>query len=87
MLSDVILSSMIYLVLYIVAVKAPPDSILLSTMFVSCKSKVVSPESNFICLALANFSAPITILFPDWLMSRLVPNFMLVLELGALIVC
>ena len=87
MFSDVRRSSIINFVLYMVAVNAPPEPALLSTMFVSCRSNVVSPRSNFISLALAKFSAPITILFPEWLMSNVVPNFILVLELGALIVC
>ena len=86
-LSDINLSSITNLVLYMVAVKAPPDPVFRSTMLVSCRSKVVSPESNFISLAVAKFSAPITALVPEWLMPMLVPNFMFVLELGALMVC
>ena len=70
-----------------VAVNVPPDPVFRSTMFVSCKSKVVSPESNLVSLELEKFSAPITNLLPPSLISRLVPNFMLVLELGADIVC
>ena len=58
------LSSIINFVLYIVAVNAPPDSVALSIMFVSCRSKVVWPKSNFISLELAKFSEPITNLVP-----------------------
>ena len=87
MFSDVSLSSITNLVLYIVAVNAPPDWVLESTMLVSCRSNVVSPESNFISLELAKFSAPITSRDPSSLRSRLVPNFMFACELGALIVC
>ena len=57
-------SSIINFVLYIVAVNAPPDSVALSIMFVSCRSKVVCPKSNFISLELAKFSEPITNLVP-----------------------
>ena len=81
------LSSITYLVLYIVAVNAPPDPVFESTTVVSCKSNVVSPESNFISLELAKFSAPMTNLFADSLHAICVPNFMFVCELGALIVC
>ena len=70
-----------------VAVNAPPEPVLLSTMVVSCKSNVVSPASNFISLELAKFSAPMITLVPSWLISMLVPNFMLVLDSGALMVC
>ena len=62
---DINLSSITNLVLYIVAVKAPPDPTFLSVTVVSCRSKVVSPESNFISLSLANNSAPITTLVPS----------------------
>jgi len=86
-LSVIILSSTTNFVLYIVAVNAPPEPVLFSTIIVSCKSKVVSPASNFISLELAKFSAPITTLVPSEFISRLVPNFMLVLDSGALIVC
>ena len=85
--SDINLSSIINFVSYIVAVNAPPDSTLPSIMFVSCKSKVVSPRSNFISLELAKFSEPITNLVPRSFKSRVVPNFIFVCELGALIVC
>ena len=86
-LSPMSLSSMTNFVLYIVAVKAPPDPGFESTMVVSCRSNVVSPESNCISLELAKFSAPITILVPASLMSIVVPNLMFVKDPGPLIVC
>ena len=86
-LSVINLSSTTNLVLYMVAVNAPPDSVLLSTIIVSCRSNVVSPASNFISLSLAKRSAPMTALVPLLFKERLVPNFMLVLDSGALIVC
>ena len=81
------LSSMANFVLYIVAVNAPPDPDCKSIKLVSCKSNVVSPESNFISLLVANSSAPITTRVPASLMSSVVPNFMLFCDSGALIVC
>ena len=85
-LSPIRLPSNTNLVLYIVAVNAPPEPVLRSTNPVSCKSNVVSPESNLISRELANLSAPITTLVPSWVISRLVPNFML-LSLPAVNVC
>ena len=85
--SPISLSSITNFVLYIVAVKAPPDPGLVSTTPVSCRSKVVSPESNFISLELAKFSAPMTILVAVSFTSTVVPNFMFVIDPGPLIVC
>ena len=86
-LTDTRLSSITNLVLYIVAVYAPPDPVFRSTTLVSCRSNVVLPESNFISLTFAKFSAPITSLVPESFMSKLVPNFMLLCVSGALKVC
>ena len=87
MLSVTILSSITNFVLYIVAVYAAPDPVFRSPNVVSCRSKVVSPESIFISLGVAAFSAPITTLVPVSFMSTLVPNFMFDCASGAAIVC
>ena len=81
------LSSITNFVLYIVAVYAPPDCILLSTTDVSCKSNVVAPASKFISRGLAKLSAPITSLVPAGFIASVVPNFILICESGAFIVC
>ena len=86
-LSVINLSSITNFVLYIVAVYAPPDCILLSTINVSCRSNVVSPKSIFISRGLAKLSAPITNLVPTGFIASDVPNFMLICESGALTVC
>ena len=74
-------------VLYIVAVYAPPEPTLTSLNVVSCKSKVVPPESNLLSLLLDRFSAPITSLVPSSFMSNVEPNLQLISVSGALIVC
>ena len=81
------LSSIINLVLYFVAVYAPPEPVFESTNLVSCKSKVVASKSNNICLLLPLFSAPITSLVASSFMSIELPNLLLICPSGALIVC
>ena len=80
-------SSIINLVLYFVAVKAPPEFGFRSDIVVSCRSNVVSPESKNISLLFENVSAPITSLVPESLMSKVDPNFIFTCDFGATIVC
>ena len=75
---DTNLSSITKVLLYFVAVYAAPEPTLISTMVVSCKSKVVSPESNFISLELLMFADPMTTRVPVLSMSSSEPNCMFV---------
>ena len=85
--SDANMSSKINFELYIVAVNAAPEPVFMSTMLVSCRSKVVSPESNFISRLEAKFSEPITSLVPSSFISSVVPNLMFSVVSGNVIVC